>query len=842
MDRELRKKAFTLAEEALGKDERDRDAWVKAACGEDEALLGEVNAILDVDRSGAEISGVFSGFDNDAPEQLIGKTLGRYRITELLGEGGMGVVFKGERVGEFQQTVAIKIVRQGLDSRNARARFDLERDALARIEHPYIARIIDAGVDDHGRPYFVMEYVDGVPLSVFLERNDLSLRDRLVLFTRICDAVAAAHRMLVIHRDLKPSNVLVTDDLQPKLLDFGISKLVTEDQRPDVARDSTQLFTPEYASPEQIVGGHVTTATDVYGLGALLYFMLSGERPFGTRTGALFDYLKSTLEDEPAPPSIAIREHARTELKSWSSARMVRAVTGDVDNITMRALAKQPEDRYGSVAELAEDVQRFLDGKAVLAKPPSLAYRVSKFVRRHWVESSLAALLLMSLVAGLGVSIWQANVASYERDQADARFNETRALVNYMMNELYADLDNIPGGSKLRVSIAETSQRYLDGLSATRPEDPLLLVETAQGYRQLGDMQGSPQEVSLNRPDLAERSYSNALKLLEQAQARLHGDDVGVSLKIAQERAVTALKLARLMFMHSYDADWASYSAEAVAGFESLIRKQDDFETWLRYMDARLLDADVAVYAENWQHAESVLDRIVADLDKMNSRWTEEEQRQWDSTRMRALATQADLYFYQRRYDEALVSANKMVEAVTRLRLADEDNIALRRAAWVARHKAAQSEASLGGDEAVIQTMTEAIAIINVVLEAEPGDAHAKEMLAESNRLIGDAHSNLEEHQQAIDFAKKVVDYYVEATAESPESERVWRLLADARRAYATVLENAGFRARSCVQWATAQELVNKLYRDFTVSEANEETLVMPIKEGVARCNSISSE
>ncbi len=520
MTRELRKQAFTLAENALERSDEERDQWLRDACSDNQVLLDEVNAILEADRSGIDFTNALAGFEDEPPDQLLGKTLGRFRLVEVLGQGGMGVVFKAERIGDFEQTVAIKIVRQGLESSNARMRFDLERDALARIEHPNIARLIDAGVDDHDRPYFVMEYVDGVPLNTFLEQNELGLRERLTLFMSICDAVIAAHRMLVIHRDLKPSNVLITADLHPKLLDFGISKLVTDDQRSDITRDGAQLFTPEYASPEQIVGGNITTAVDIYGLGALLYFMLSGERPFGTQTGQLFEYLKSTVEDEPMPPSAAIREHARSEFKSWSASRMVRAVSGDVDNITMRALNKRPEDRYGSVADLTEDVQRFLDGKAILAKPPSFAYQLSKFVRRHWAETSLAALLLVSLIGGLLGFAWQARQTAAQRDVAQlesARANQINEFLTSMLQA--AD----PRRGDRDVTVVEVLEKAAIEIENTLLDQPVvasdLLFTIASTYESLG------------KYELAEDSARRSLALRRDHYAGPHSE---VALGLSQ--------------------------------------------------------------------------------------------------------------------------------------------------------------------------------------------------------------------------------------------------------------------------------------------------------------------
>jgi len=387
-----------------------RDAWIDAQLsspGEREALrrlLAAHDSHGFLDTSATEHAARLAA-EEVLPESLIGQHIGAFRIVRALGQGGMAAVFLGERVGaDFDQQVAIKLLRRGLYSELEQRLFQRERQVLAALDHPNIAHLIDGGVTAAGIPYLVMEHVDGVPITVHALAHRLDVRRRLKLFLRVCRAIEAAHRSLIVHRDIKPSNILVSADGEVKLLDFGIAKLLDEDD----AGATVGVYTPDYAAPEQISGGTITTATDVYGLGVLLHELLLGIRPAGSPTRR-----PSSRVGEIGAGQADGGAHALAPLQLRSLLR------GDLDNILLKALEPEPQRRYASAGALADDIECFLDHRPVSAHPPSRLYRAKKFIQRHRGGVLTSALFLIGIFAALAVALWQANVARQEAARAN---------------------------------------------------------------------------------------------------------------------------------------------------------------------------------------------------------------------------------------------------------------------------------------------------------------------------------------------------------------------------------------------------------------------------------------
>jgi serine/threonine protein kinase len=335
-------------------------------------------------------------------ESLFEKQIGNYKIISELGIGGMGAVYLGERIdGKFAQKVAIKMLKREFNTEIIRRSFSREKDLLAKLSHPNIAALLDTGTTDDGIPYLVMEYVDGIPIDKFCLENSLKLNSILKLFNEVCGAVAFAHQNLIVHRDLKPTNILVAKDGKPKLLDFGISKLLDEQNTEENTTTILGAMTPEYASPEQIKGENVTTATDIYSLGMVLFKMLTGKYPYnfdGKSNGKVF---KEITEIEPRKPS-----------ESGSNILILpKQLKGDVDNIVAKALAKETTERYKSVEQFSADIWRFIDGIPVLARPATFGYRANKFFKRNKIPVIAAFLIIFSLLAGITIAAWQAKAA-----------------------------------------------------------------------------------------------------------------------------------------------------------------------------------------------------------------------------------------------------------------------------------------------------------------------------------------------------------------------------------------------------------------------------------------------
>ncbi|MDH3734706.1 MAG: serine/threonine-protein kinase, partial [Gemmatimonadota bacterium] len=404
----------------------EREAFLSEACGEDpelreriEALLAEAD--LTQDRDGgylrslardlglADLRSLPEPGEADEPPSRVGTRFGPYRTTKLLGRGGMGSVYQAERVeGDFEQRVAIKVVRRGMETGELSRRLRRERRILARLEHPNIARLFDGGIGEEGQPYLVLEYVEGERITDYCTHHALGLDERLRLFLDVARAVQFAHAKLVVHRDLKPSNVLVTPEGEVKLLDFGISKLLEDDGTEDeLTRTGFAVLTPAYAAPEQIRGEEVTTATDVFALGVLLYELLSGRHPFRPNAGTDDRVADRVLEHDPGSPGPE---------GPVSTPR-------DLGLVCLNALRKEPERRYGSAADFARDIERCVAGEPVTARPPTLRYRASRFVGRHRVGVAASAAAVMALVVGLGSAVWQAHAAADEAARA-SRINE----------------------------------------------------------------------------------------------------------------------------------------------------------------------------------------------------------------------------------------------------------------------------------------------------------------------------------------------------------------------------------------------------------------------------------
>ncbi len=364
--------------------------------------------------------------DDHARTGVVPEQIGHWRILERIGRGGMGEVFLAERRdGGFHQRAALKRLKRGMDSDEILQRFLQERQILASLNHPNIARLLDGGVADDDRPYFVMEQVEGTPITDWARAHELPLRDRVALLGKVCDAVAYAQRRLVVHRDLKPSNILVDDQGEPHLLDFGIAKLLGDAADAHETRTGLRVLSPAYAAPEQINGDPISTATDVHALGVVLYELLTGQQPFRRVRGTLTSSIDNTEYDSLVRPSQALRRLDNPALtQAWGSraddpARLARGIAGDLDRIVMTALRPEPERRYGSAAALSADLAAFLDGRPISARPDSSGYRLRKFVLRHRFASAATALALLALVAGFGTALWQARIAREQANEAN---------------------------------------------------------------------------------------------------------------------------------------------------------------------------------------------------------------------------------------------------------------------------------------------------------------------------------------------------------------------------------------------------------------------------------------
>ncbi len=533
-----------LFQSALELEPEKRAAFLAEACARDDDLRAEVESLL-ASHKGAEsfiempaLAGAPTLPAEEITDPMVGRRIGSYRLIRELGHGGMGAVYLAVRADEqFQKRVAIKLVKRGLDT--DLQRFRNERQILASLDHPNIARLLDGGTTEDGLPYFVMEYVEGQPLVEYCDQRKLSTAERLKLFRTVCSAVHYAHQNLVVHRDLKPSNILVTAEGVVKLLDFGIAKILNPDlSAATIAPTATamRLMTPEYASPEQVRGLAVTTASDVYSLGVVLYELLTGHRPYRVTSRALHEITRIICEEEPEKPSTAISRveavlgpdgtiqkqltpEEVSKNREEQPEKLRRRLQGDLDNIVLMAMRKEPQRRYGSVEQFSEDIRRHLEGLPVIARRDTFSYRAGKFVKRHKTGVAAAMLLVITLLAGMVATAWQARVAKTERARAERRFNDVRKLANSFLFEFHQAIENLPGSTPARALVVRRALEYLDSLAQEAGSDPSLQHELATAYEKIGDIQGNPYSANLGDTVGALESYRKALAIRQALAA-----------------------------------------------------------------------------------------------------------------------------------------------------------------------------------------------------------------------------------------------------------------------------------------------------------------------------------
>ncbi|HEY0369040.1 MAG TPA: serine/threonine-protein kinase, partial [Chthoniobacterales bacterium] len=441
-------------------------------------------------------------------------------IVRELGRGGMGTVWLARRAdAQFEKLVAIKLLKRGTDTDEVLRRFHDERRILARLDHPNIARLFDAGTTDDGLPYFVMEYVEGARLTDYCFTENLSLGARVALFRKICAAVQFAHQNLVVHRDLKPANILIDAEGEPKLLDFGIAKLLAAgEETSNMTMPGGERITPAYASPEQVRGEPVTTVSDVYALGALLYEVLTGLQPyrFSRAQPTVRELMQIICEQEPVRPSqVAAQPHLRRELR------------GDLDNIVLRAMAKQPGRRYPSANNLGDDLRRYVESKPVRARPDTAAYRTQKFFARNKAATGIAALAFIALILGVTAVISEAR-------RADRRFEDVRHLAGSFLFEFDDGIVDLPGSTPVRRLLVGRALQYLDSLAQEAHRDRALQLELAQAYLKVGDVQGKPYTPNLGDSAGAIASYTKALEIAAPLAQKEHGANTGARQILAQ--------------------------------------------------------------------------------------------------------------------------------------------------------------------------------------------------------------------------------------------------------------------------------------------------------------------
>jgi tetratricopeptide (TPR) repeat protein len=520
-----------IFQEAIETPEETREQLIEARCKGDSQLLSEVRLLLEACAEEEQIQASRRLASNaGGNDQTSGKRVGPYKLDRLLGRGGMGAVYLAHRAdGQFEQKVAVKLIDLPLATELFRERFRQERQILAGLQHPYIAHLLDGGVTANGELYLTLEYVDGTPIHRYCEEHNLSLAQRLNMFLCVCEAVQFAHHNFVVHRDLKPENILVAEDATPRLLDFGTAKLLSPAPgRADGAltREGFLSFTPQYASPEQVLGNPITTASDTYSLGVLLFLLLTGALPYELKELTTAEMLRVICSEPPRRLSQICGSQKR--------------IDADLEAILLKALRKESRERYLTAEELAVDIRAYLHGMPVVARKGTLRYRAGKFISRHRWGLAAALLLMITLLAGIAGVVWQARVANQERRKAEARSADLRQLSNSLLSELDEAIKQLPGSTGAQHLLVTRTLEHLDRMGKDARGDRQTQLDLVDAYTRLGNIQGNAYDQNLGDPrgallsldkaaaiarslaaDSKDREAIRALGLVEQSRSEI---------------------------------------------------------------------------------------------------------------------------------------------------------------------------------------------------------------------------------------------------------------------------------------------------------------------------------
>ncbi|HEY2433159.1 MAG TPA: serine/threonine-protein kinase [Vicinamibacterales bacterium] len=756
-----------VAATALELSGADRGAFVEQACAGDEALRAEVVSLLASTDAAAPyfetvaIGGVASLYD-------AGSRIGAYRIVRELGSGGMGTVYLAERDdGEFTQRAAIKIVRGGFANSFLLERFREERRILASLDHPNIAHLLDGGTTERGLPYVVMEFVEGQPIDEYCVTRQLPLRERLALFQHVCDAVQYAHHHLVVHRDIKAANVLVSSGGVPKLLDFGIAKLLDAD--PALPHYTViRVMTPESASPEQLSGRPVTVAADVYALGVLLYRLMAGVGPYGDSTKSDVQLIRSVCEVMPDRPSARSSQTPR--------------IPSDVDMIVLKALRKEPERRYASPLHFAEDIQRFLDGRPVLASPDSVSYRVRKFVGRHRVAVVAACAAAIAIGTGVTAAIWEARVAERQRVKAEQEFNAVRGFAQAMLGEMHDAVVKLPGSTAADEILLRHATTYLDALWPQAQSDEGLRREVARGYGMLAGVQGTYGLANIGDQAGARASLLKVITLLDPLVA-------GPRATLA-DRLYLAKSFAVLVQTDTTPAMATAHLARARAIVEALTPAervepeaiQIRESVWSVIANAQIEAHDYAAALESQQRGlEAATEHLRASPDN--------------------LAASRNLSLSYKQVGALLEVLDRAPEAVALYEKAvtlDEDRVRKDPATPLWRLDLSFAKGSIGslvgnaGDLVRSQSLyEEAVALREDVVKQDPANDFALTSLARGYDRLARLHGQRAQIAEAFDYAHRRLDIFRRRLQAHPERERVWRDYTAALASSAEACQNA---------------------------------------------------
>ncbi len=730
---------------------------------------------------------------SSSPE-WIGRRLGPYRIVQEIGRGGMGIVFKAVRDDDqYSKTVALKVAPACRDLDLLRDRFRLERQILAGLEHPNIARLLEGGTD-HGTPFFAMEYVDGASITDYCKAGALSVRERIELFRQVCAAVHYAHQHMVVHRDLKPSNIVVDRAGNPKLLDFGIAKLLTPDLDGGNTVTGTLWWTPDYTSPEQILGRNVTTRTDIYSLGLVLYELLTGVRAQASKHSSPSELQAAVCDVEPPLPSVSAAADGNLALS--------RELRGDLDRVVAMAIRKEPERRYGSIQEFSDDLGRCLTGRPVLANPGSRTYRAHKFIGRHRLAFAAGCIMVMLAATGLASTLYQAH-------RAEIRFLQLRKLANIFIFDVHDRIAKLPGATEARKMIVQTALEYLENLRADAAGDPALARELAGAYQRIGDVQGQPTTSNLGDTQGALISYRHAASLLSPLELR---NDLVARRQLAMVQSKIGTVLRTL---GSTKEALASYY-QARDTVERALKQEPGDQTTLNLNGQIQLDLARILLTTGDKAGAAKASRAVIEISRALV-VREPANREARGNLSVAEANLATILLANGELEEAAANFRSAIEVRAKLSKGDPDNADLRRSLMVGYGHLADALGvnggmSLGDLPGAADAIAKAVTIAEWLCAKDPADRKAQFDLASAKLRLGSILAD--EPERAAEGIKPLEEaqvILVRLSAEDPKNYRYRYNIAFVDRRTGDAMARAGRTAEAERHFERAAALASQL-------------------------------
>jgi len=769
------KEVEAVFEHALKLPINERTAFVQKSSNGDDELRREVESLLESHaQAGSFIdkrSLFFSDEEVGEKSEILspGELIGSYRILREIGRGGMGAVYLAERADqEYEKQVAIKLIKRGMDTDAVLRHFRNERQILASFDHPNIARLFDGGTTDDGLPYFVMEYVEGLPINEYCAAHKISLVDRLKLFREVCAAVSYAHRHTVIHRDIKMSNILVTSEGTPKLLDFGIAKILQPGGGPEALMTMTgvRLMTPEYASPEQVRGEPVTTASDVYSLGVVLYELLTGRSPYHFTSRSPSDVAREITDTEPPRPSTALAGGEEAKFGP-TGIRNSKVLKGDLDNIVLMALRKEPARRYQSVEQFSEDIRRHLENRPVFARKDTVTYRANRFIRRNKLAVAAALLVLVSLIAGLLATTWQAHRATVQKALAERRFEDVRRLAHSVLFDYHDAIKNLPGATRVRERLVKDALNYLDSLAGEATGDPALQRELAAAYERVGDVRGEAFGASLGDRAGATDSYRKALTIREALVTAAPRDvqdrrDLAViSRKIGNQFLDTADPARGLEYLRK---SLSLYSELAVEQPMKAELQQDLAEAYTALGNGLEANGDESAVLEQYGKALPIYQELLQGNPK-------------ERVLRRSLSVvyekMGNALFLRSDTKGALENNAKALALRESLLAEDPTNTDYRRIVAISYQNNGDYRAWMKDTSGALESFRKKLQLDEQSVAADPANAQAVGDLAYSNLRLGELLVSSNDYTQAIGFLMHAADAYEKSAAIDQQDEGI---------------------------------------------------------------------